>query len=39
MFYSIGNRLNFLQLLQTLEAPPPQGIGLVADDLQILVDR
>ena len=34
MFYSISNRLNFLQLLQKIES----DLGLVADDLQILVD-
>ncbi len=34
MFYSIGNRLNFLQTLEILE----NDLGLVADDLPILVD-
>jgi len=33
MFYSISNRLNFLQILATLES-----FGFVADDLAILVD-
>ena len=34
MFYSISNRLNFLQVLQTLE----NDLNLVADDLPIMVD-
>ncbi|MGA3345105.1 MAG: hypothetical protein ABSC76_09585 [Terracidiphilus sp.] len=34
MFYSIGNRLSFLQALQMLE----NDLNLVADDLPILVD-
>ena len=34
MFYSIGNRLSFLQTLQTLMA----DLNLVVDDLQILMD-
>jgi hypothetical protein len=35
MFYSIANRLSFLQALQALSAAP---INLVVDDLQIQVD-
>ena len=35
MFYSIGNRLSFLQALQTIE----NDLNLVADDLPILVDN
>ncbi len=34
MFYSIGNRLSFLQALQALES----DLNLVADDLPILMD-
>jgi hypothetical protein len=34
MFYSIGNRLSFLQILQTLE----NDLNLVVDDLPLLVD-
>jgi hypothetical protein len=34
MFYSIGNRLTFLQALQTIE----NDLNLVADDLPILID-
>ena len=34
MFYSISNRLSFLQALQTIE----NDLNLVADDLPILVD-
>jgi len=34
MFYSISNRLSFLQILEKIE----NDLGLVADDLQILVD-
>ncbi|MGD0095925.1 MAG: hypothetical protein ABSB60_05485 [Terracidiphilus sp.] len=34
MFYSIGNRLSFLQMLQTIE----NDLNLIADDLPILVD-
>jgi hypothetical protein len=34
MFYSIANRLSFLQMLEILE----NDLNLVADDLQILVD-